>query len=520
MERNVLHAIKAQRWEEVKELREKGHEENSLINETLQRQFELYLDSIIWDKLHHDWEKSYECIREAIYLTMPDIDSWDGRGKLISGDEMNMAFLYLSAGKMLGVKSEAELKKQFDAFTSYVNKRVDDVFEKAKLYPRLICAQIYLVDMGIRERIVLEKKALSVLKHTREIYDMPEVLRLLVKDLRSVGAEDAMIYEKQLAALVDVVNEFGTPYTFRLENWYDSNEQICLMNEYLRAARMQKQMTQEVLSEGICAVETYSRIESGKRSPSKRNYMELAEKLEVNWGYYRGQIVTTHFKDFEIMTKQRFAMLDARLEESEEYLYDLKKSLDMEEIENQQYIGLQELILSDQRGEVGGAFVERCEELLKYTLEDWKETERFFTKTELELIFQMGWYYESTKEYGKVVNILESALKKYETRRYSSWYEIGLMKRMLAGGYSDLGEYEKSNELMNTLIREMLDWQDGQALAESVYLLGWNYENQKKACDELYVKAFYLSDLFENHMHHAIFKKYYEDNFNPEMHWY
>ncbi|MBQ8821418.1 MAG: helix-turn-helix domain-containing protein [Lachnospiraceae bacterium] len=519
--KKTLDAIKAQRWEEVKALREKGHEENALINESLQRQFELYLDSIIWDKLHHNQEKSYECIGEAIHLTMPDIDSWDGKRKLISGDEMNMAFLYLRAEKKLGIKSDAELKKQFDAFTRYVNQRVDDVFEKAKLYPRLVCAQIYLVDMDVRERIFLEKKALSLLKQTREIYDMPEVLRLLVKDLRSVGAEDVVIYEKQRAALVEVINEFGTPYTFRLENWYDSNEQICLMNEYLRAARMQKQMTQEELSEGICAVETYSRIESGKRSPSKRNYLELAEKLEVNWGYYRGQIVTTHFRDFEIMTKQRFAMLDDRLEESEEYLYDLKKSLDMEDIENRQYIGLQELILTDQRGEiVGEAFVERCEELLKYTLEDWRETERFLTKTELELIFQMGWYYESKKEYGKVVYILENALRKYETRKYSSWYEIGLMKRMLAGGYSDLGEYEKSNEMMNALIREMLNWQDGQALAEAVYLLGWNYENQKKACDDLYVKAFYLSDLFENHMHHAIFQKYYEDNFNSEMQWY
>lgn len=144
--KKTLDAIKAQRWEEVKALREKGHEENALINETLQRQYELYLDSIIWDKLHHNQEKSYECIGEAIHLTMPDIDSWDGKRKLISGDEMNMVFLYLRGARLLGRKSGAEIKARFSVFADYIETRVDDVFEKAKIYPRLVCAQMLVVD--------------------------------------------------------------------------------------------------------------------------------------------------------------------------------------------------------------------------------------------------------------------------------------------------------------------------------------------------------------------------------------
>ncbi len=516
-------AIKARRWEVVKVLRDRGHVENPVINEVLQRQYERYLDSIIWDKVEYNPEKAYECIKEAVCLTVPDIDAWDGNKGLISGDEMNMAFLYLRNCKMLGIKTCVEIQEQFAAFTRYIDAKVSDIFEKAKIYPRLVCAQIHLVgeEMDLKERILLEKKALQLLKRTMEIYDMPEILRLLVADLQSIGEQEAVIYEKQGDALVSVIEEYSVPYIFQLENWYDSNAQICLMNEYLRAARMEKLMTQEELSEGICAVETYSRIESGKRAPSKKNYLELAEKLDIHWGYYRGQIVTNHYKDFEIMSEQRFDMLDGKLERSEEYLYYLKKNLDMEEVENKQYIELQELIISDIKGEVNGeAFLERCREILGYTLTDIKSVQRFFSKTELELVYQIGWYYENIKEYELTKNILETTLEKYERRSYSSWYEVGLMKRMLAGSYSGVKEFERSNELVYKLIREMLDWQTGQVLAESVYLLAWNYENQKKACDDLYIKAFYLSDLFENQMHRPIFKQYYEDNFNAEMKWY
>ena len=516
-------AIKAQRWEAVKELRDKGHAENPLINEMLQRQYELYLDSILWDRIEHNPEKSYECIKEAIGLTIPDIDAWDESKGLISGDEMNMAFLYLRAGKRLGVKNYAEIKRILDTFARYINGRVTDIFEKAKIYPRLICAQMLLIgdEMDVKERILLEKNALHILKRTMEIYDMPEILRLLKEDLQSIGEQEATHYEKQRDALVSVMGEYSVPYSFQLESWYASNTQICLMNEYLRAARIQKQMTQEELSEGICAVETYSRIESGKRAPSKKNYLELAEKLDIHWGYYRAQIVTKHYRDFEIMSEQRFDMLEGNLERSEEYLYYLKKSLDMEEVENKQYIELQELIISDIKGEMkGDSFLKRCREILDYTLADIESVQRFFTKTELELIYQMGWYYENIKDYRLTKDILEPTLEKYERRSYSSWYEVGLMKRMLAGSYSGLQEFEKSNELVYMLIREMLEWQTGQALAESIYLLAWNYENQKKACDDLYIKAFYLSDLFENQMYRPIFKQYYEDNFNAQMNWY
>ena len=61
--------------------------------------------------------------------------------------------------------------------------------------------------MEVKERIQLEYQALAALQKTSEIYDMPEVLRLLIRDLQEIGASEAKRYEKQRQALVEVMEE-------------------------------------------------------------------------------------------------------------------------------------------------------------------------------------------------------------------------------------------------------------------------------------------------------------------------
>ena len=53
----------------------------------------------------------------------------------------------------------------------------------------------------------------------------------------------------------------------------------------LTTERKKINYTQEKLSEGICSVESYSRIENG-RKPSWKNYKALAEKIGVENRYY------------------------------------------------------------------------------------------------------------------------------------------------------------------------------------------------------------------------------------------
>lgn len=51
------------------------------------------------------------------------------------------------------------------------------------------------------------------------------------------------------------------------------------VGDMIRLSRIAKKMTQEELSEGVCSVETLSRIENGKHKVKSDTYRQLMEKM-------------------------------------------------------------------------------------------------------------------------------------------------------------------------------------------------------------------------------------------------
>lgn len=379
--------------------------------------------------------------------------------------------------------------------------------------------------MEVKERIQLEYQALAALQKTSEIYDMPEVLRLLIRDLQEIGASEAKRYEKQRQALVEVMEEHGFCTEFQLEIWYHVNERICIMNEYLYAGRMEKQMTQEDVSDGICAVETYSRIETGKRTASRKNYLKLAERLDMNWGYYRGQIVTDDYEDFSLMTEQRIAVYQSKLPEAEKLLEQLKQKLSLTEIENRQYVDFMHLVIEKQKENMTWEeALEEYKRILAYTISDVYHINRYLTKTELELIYNIVSIYRGKKEYKKAEVLLKSVLDNCSRSGFQVWQEIGGIKRLYAGVYADLGEYDKCIAMTQKLIGETITNQDVSLLIKLVNLIGWSVELKHTEDKTIYISAYnraiYLCDLYELETVSQIYQTYYKKNVDASMLWY
>mgnify|MGYP000813244742 FL=1 len=57
------------------------------------------------------------------------------------------------------------------------------------------------------------------------------------------------------------------------------------VGQYLSTERKKVNYTQEKISDGICSVESYSRIENG-RKPTRNNYKALTEKIGTENRYY------------------------------------------------------------------------------------------------------------------------------------------------------------------------------------------------------------------------------------------
>lgn len=75
--------------------------------------------------------------------------------------------------------------------------------------------------------------------------------------------------------------------------------ELYLCNEIIRFERIYSGQTQEELSENICTPETLSRIESGQRAPSRKNFSAIMNKLGIEREIYNSYISASEFEIYE-----------------------------------------------------------------------------------------------------------------------------------------------------------------------------------------------------------------------------
>ena len=97
------------------------------------------------------------------------------------------------------------------------------------------------------------------------------------------------------------------------------------VGDMIRLSRIAKKMTQEELSEGVCSVETLSRIENGKHKVKSDTYRQLMEKMY--------QITEKNYavcvsRDMELIEEREYfedAMAKHDFEKADFYMEQMKK---------------------------------------------------------------------------------------------------------------------------------------------------------------------------------------------------
>lgn len=512
-------AVWKEDWVKLEQLLKTYHD-MYVVENRIQEQYSLYLSYVVLIRRYKKYDEAFRTIERALRCTVPHPLQWDSATELLCADEIHVFLLYLMALMQGNMIEGRDAYCLFQKLEDYVVTWVDDTFEKSKIIPRLVCIKIHLfgAKLSTEERILCEKMALEILKKSSEIYDMPEILRLLLLDLEEINSKEYSQYLKQREALVYYLKKYGYGDVFYPEKWYGVRYQYYLVKEYLLFGRERVGLTQEKLSEDICAVETYSRIENGKVHPSTKKFSQLLEKLNLRMGYYQSQIITDNLEDLELMTRQRCAYCSEEFQEEQELLNELRKRLDMNLTENRQYIDFLQAITDFDFERIDEEEqVRRFEEILKYS---WETNKNFFTKTEKDIIYCIALFYRK-RDSQKSLQLINEVLSSENRLEEPSWYANGALKRLLAGLYADREEFEKSNQLTEECIREMISYQDGMMLSPCVNILGWNAERcHSRDYEQLYQDAIYLSDLFDNKMVHQKQLEYYEKHVQSGMVWY
>lgn len=110
------------------------------------------------------------------------------------------------------------------------------------------------------------------------------------------------------------------------------------VGEVIRRTRESLGITQETLSEGICSVETLSRIENGKRMPSRANFEAIMERMGKPGEKYLPFIHDSNIQ-LHVMQREIARLLAIQdYEKTKRKLEQMEQLLDMDDHVNQQYV--------------------------------------------------------------------------------------------------------------------------------------------------------------------------------------
>lgn len=496
------------RKESLKELFEAPEAKDRTCHKGIQEQFYQYVQGYI--------QQDAEKMKQAIKITVPDYDDALGKESFISSTEMSYILLYLQTKGMTG-----NVKNELKACLDYIEHYIIDEGEKVKVYPRAVCLYCEYLQEDIFERIGYCKKAVSLLTGNGRIQELPELLEILAVALENIYPEESRKYQKQHWALQEVYKSQQMRSSRKDKLLEEFNQEIFLLDEILRTYREERNLKRDEVSEDICDVNSYGRIESGTRGIKKSNYDKLAQRLEIPYGKYTSMLVTDNYECLSLARQGVMAGKFGDWDRLEEVIQRQKQLLDLSQIKNQQYLMEAENVLLYRRGKITcEQFQETAIKALHLTVPKWNVHEKlvhFYSREEITLINQIAISYRLQKKsdigeqiIANVYETLEKSAADMTERAEEALLLLSTWKNLL----TDLEKYDQAIEKADIGIKIALKSERGDKLDTLVYEKGWSNLQKADCCGqhiqeniEICLQAYYISDLYKREKNKIDVKK-------------
>lgn len=218
--------------------------------------------------------------------------------QLINVKDYDKAFKALQLRK----EKENDLQYQFHLFIlGYLTNDLN-MIQQALLITLPKLNHIYLPEMALsademKMLLYYWKKEGRLLQNTNVIKNCMEYT-----DLYYVDEEKAKLFDYELDIMKQIMmdekdqllyryfivkrDELFRKYHFNYDTLsFEITNNSMPLHTYLYNKRIEKNMTQEEISENICSVVTYSRFESGKQDMNSNSIKQLFHKLNLEYGY-------------------------------------------------------------------------------------------------------------------------------------------------------------------------------------------------------------------------------------------
>lgn len=465
-------------------------------------------------------------IEKALKETLLDVDSLEEASvsvimqQYFSETEINLLLLYVYIREMLG-KEELSL---LEYMISYISFHItDEKFKNKKLAmafylkscfykKRLLWQECYdCCEIAIEAEV--KNGTIAILYQALEMEMECFKNKVVIK--KDVGAQWRKKQYESLKAVLEEYKETALIGEFIL--FFEGMlQEKSLVEEVIRRSRLRNGYSQEELSEGICTPETLSRIETGKRNPTIKNFYAFMQKSRVELGYYNTDFVVGHFETLEKISELNRLAIRKDFERIEVLLKEIEAEVDMNEIRNQQEIGLFRTVMEYRLGKITiEEALNYVEELLELSVEriDGKFILSYQpTSTEIALFNQIAVYYRNMKRQREAVELLMPIYEyfhqsKLEAPEHNQRYFMIISN--LSSYLEEIDELEKSLELLKESIQMGIKYNIGRRIGVNLVSMGYVQERMKEeAYLETYEKGYYLCGLFEDIRNQNAVKKH------------
>lgn len=428
-------------------------------NGILQRQYYLLVSGIVQEKCYGNREESLRLLEQAIDLTVPDHGMSLREGTRLGVQEINVLLLWQDL-QPDREKSYRILKE----LVNYINICYLDAQEKCKVYPKVVAQYLSLLNRRKQyyECMTLAQNALRLMTVTGYVRGLEAILEAYIEAMEAVQTSGLEEIRRQLWTWREIRREcMGVGEAEDELYLMDAWQEIELLNEVIGRSRREQGYTQKTLSENICEPETLSRIESGKRTPYKKTYQALAQKLSLPDEYYFSTIETDNFRTLELRWEFEMQVVGRQWPKAVELVRQLEESLDMSIPSNRQYVEKAKYLIAKGTGGIGAEdSFGRILKILQCSIRNMPQTEEVhewseefwthhFTEQEMSLLLQMADSLQKKKKYRQAAYLLEKMLAYYQGSKVKLEFHyriILLIYGRLTAQYSLLELWDRERE--------------------------------------------------------------------------
>ena len=435
---------------------------NVSLNKKIREQYAWFIKGIVAEKDTADLKKATECYEKALECTCGFLIKSQKIEGTFSVREIHIYAIYLNLLCKVNPKEKEEVISRFYQLMQYVNVHYVEEQQKVKIYPLLVCLWGNLVIEGKDTEGSFEifEKTLELLRKQKSLYCLLEIMRLHIlvglKEKRDMSKE-----QEDIKILQSFFEEFG--YRAQSQIYVPQANEIMLehVGQYLSTERKKVNFTQEKISDGICSVESYSRIENG-RKPTRNNYKALTEKIGTENRYYI-ELVNTGNIDALLLRREisRILFSEKSMDKVWESLEKLMEILGEDECaQNKQYLKFIEICIEKEYSHMSEEIC--CEEyrkVLAYSMNEnlIGEKKHIYTKVEINLINHISVCLAKSGKKEQAMRLIRAFLEDTDQMKEDKYHETKLAKLNYGRWLSDSGEYSKADSIFMDGAKQIME---------------------------------------------------------------